>query len=269
MWAAPLLLLLASQPAAVLACSAAAPCRPGTTWDGTPASTVQPDWAGTGLAAYVARPPVTTAVADFAVVQVTDIFGVPLKNARLYADELAAATGARAVVVPDFFYKPGFGPFDEAGNTDPAKFAAWLAAYPSAQVLADAEKVVAAAKKQFNVTRVSAIGFCWGGRIAALLAGGNATAPPAVDAAVLLHPSQLTLADVEAIGAPTLFLVNGQDRNLPDGLRAQIESVLKTSKPTSALHFYPDARHGHTLRADVSPDSADAFRRTVAWLREH
>ena len=120
-------------------------------------------------------------------------------------------------------------------------------------------------KKQLNVTTVDAIGFCWGGLYAALLAGGPT---PAVGAAVLLHPSLLTQADVDAIEAPTLFLVNGQDAQVPDAFRAAIEATLK-SKPTSALHYYPDARHGHTLRADPTPDSADAFKRTVAWLKDH
>ena len=85
---------------------------------------------------------------------------------------------------------------------------------------------------------------------------------------MLLHPSQLTLADVQALTAPTLFLVNGKDPHVPDAFRAQILDVLK-SKPASALHYYPDSRHGHTLRSDPTPDSADAFRRTAAWLKEH
>jgi hypothetical protein len=138
---ATLLLVLASHPhTAVLACSAAAPCEVGKTWDGTPKSAVQKDWAGTGLDAYVARPPASAAAADYAVLQIPDIYGLQLKNARLYADELAAATGA-TVVLPDLFYKPGAGAWAAGSNSDPAKFDAWLTQYPRPQVLADATKV--------------------------------------------------------------------------------------------------------------------------------
>ena len=151
---------------------------------------------------------------------------------------------------------------------DPSKFGPWLAAYPRDQVMADIQgKVIPAIKKRFNVATVKVVGFCWGGLYAALLAGGDA---PAAATAVLLHPSLLSIGDVQAINSKSavLFLTNGEDAQVPDALRAEIIETLK-SKPASSLHHYPDARHGHTLRADPSADSADAFKRTVAWLKEH
>ena len=102
------LTLLLAFPPSTMACSEAGPCAIGKTWDGTPTGAVSPDFAATGLAAYVATPPVDAPSADYAVLQVSDIFGMQLKNAQLYADALAAATGA-TVVLPDFFYKPGAG----------------------------------------------------------------------------------------------------------------------------------------------------------------
>ena len=128
-------------------------------------------------------------------------------------------------------------------------------------------QLIPAIKQHFNVSTVKVVGFCWGGLYATLLAGGDD--PPATTA-VLLHPSLLSIGDVQAINAKSavLFLTNGEDAQVPDALRAQIVEALKT-KPASSLHHYPDARHGHTLRADPSADSADAFKRTVAWLKEH
>ena len=102
------LTLLLVFPLSTMACSEAGPCAIGKTWDGTPTGAVSPDFAATGLAAYVAAPPAAAPSVDYAVLQVSDIFGMQLKNARLYADALTAATGA-AVVLPDFFYKPGAG----------------------------------------------------------------------------------------------------------------------------------------------------------------
>lgn len=149
---------------------------------------------------------------------------------------------------------------------DPTKFGPWLAAYPRDQVMADLAKIVPAIQREFGVPRVKAVGFCWGGLYATLLAGAPA---PSVTTAVLLHPSLLSIEDVKNIDAKSavLFLTNGEDQQVPDALRAEIATVLE-GKPASALHHYPDARHGHTLRADPTPDSADAFKRTVQWLKE-
>jgi dienelactone hydrolase len=241
-------------------CTTTGPCAIGVTWDGTPKGDWVDNFAGTGLAAYVAKP--ASAATGTPVLQLSDIFGAKLKNAQLYADELAAAINA-PVVLPDFFYVEGAGAWPP-GSLDPSKFGAWLAKYPRDQVMADADKIIAGMKKEFNATSVKAIGFCWGGLFAALLAGPK----PAVSAAVLLHPSLLTQADVDGITAPVLFLTNGEDQQVSDEFRAAIIETLK-SKPSSSLHHYPDARHGHTLRADPTADSADAFKRTVAWLKEH
>ena len=238
------------------------PCAIGVTWDGTPTGNWVNDFAGTGLATYVALPPGGNATGT-PVLQLSDIFGARLKNAQLYADELSAAVSA-PIVLPDFFYVEGAGAWP-AGALDPSKFGAWLAKYPREQVKADADKMVAAIKREYNATAVHTVGFCWGGLYAALLAGGAA---PAVTAAVLLHPSLLTQADVDGISAPTLFLTNGEDQQVSDEFRAAIVEALK-NKPNSELHHYPSARHGHTLRADPTEDSADAFKRTVAWLKAH
>lgn len=150
---------------------------------------------------------------------------------------------------------------------DPSKFGPWLAAYPRDQVLADAGKLIPAAKRAFSVSSVKAVGFCWGGLYATLLAGAPA---PSITTAVLAHPSLLSMEDVHNIDAASrvLFLTNGEDAQVPDALRGEIVAALASSKPACALHHYPDARHGHTLRADPTADSADAFERTVAWLKK-
>ena len=123
---------------------------------------------------------------------------------------------------------------------DASKFGAWLAAYPRDTVLAQAREVVAAAKQEFGAESAAALGFCWGGLYAALLAGGPS---PDVAAAVLAHPSLLTQADVDGLRAPTLFLVNGDDAQVPDAFRAAIAGALE-GKPGSEMVYYPDARHG-------------------------
>ena len=140
-------------------------------------------------------------------------------------------------------------------------------------MLADAKASLASLAADHPGLPLAAVGFCWGGLYAALLAGGPA---PAVSAAALLHPSLLTKADVDALAAPTLVVLNGNDGQVPDAFREEIRAALAARAPrlASDVLFFPDQEHGFTLRGDASDPGVAAaaqraFEGAVGWLGEH
>jgi dienelactone hydrolase len=147
----------------------------------------------------------------------------------------------------------------------------WLGRHPRERVLADTDGVLTYAKGKWPGLPISAVGFCWGGLYAGLLAGGDA---PRVAAAALLHPSLMTLEDVAAIARPTFVATNGEDQQVSDEFRAQIHALLAAKPfPTAAQHWEA-MRHGWTLRGDeqdpvIAAAAEEAFNRVADWFTVH
>ena len=239
---------------------------PGTVWGGTPTGS---EVALAGLVppmtAYLATPPAGVALLGV-VLFITDIFGIFRPNPRLWCDRLAAR--GFAVVAPDFFRGGAFG-VDTPLTAD--QFMPWLAKFPREAVLKDAEATIAWAKEKYPGVPVSAVGFCWGGLYTALLAGGD---KPAIASCVLLHPSLLTAADVAAIGAPVFVGTNGEDQQVSDAFRAEIEATLAAKPFPTATQHWEDMRHGWTLRGDdkdpaIAAAAGEAFDRAAGWFEVH
>jgi dienelactone hydrolase len=147
----------------------------------------------------------------------------------------------------------------------------WLARHPRDRVLADADAAIAYAKEKWPGLPISAVGFCWGGLYAALLAGGSS---PRVDAAALLHPSLMTPADVEGIARPVFVATNGEDQQVSPEFRAQIQSVLAAKPFPTASQHWEEMRHGWTLRGDdkdekIAAAAEEAFNQTADWFTVH
>lgn len=248
--------------------SACAACiDPGTVWAGTPTGSDLLAIPGLTppMPAYVATPPDGTPLIG-AVLLITDIFGIGRKNPRLWCDRLAAR--GFAVLAPDFFRG---GAFPADTPLTPAAFMPWLARFPREGVMADAVAATEHAKQAWPGVPVSAVGFCWGGLYAALLAGGD---EPAVAAAALLHPSLLTKVDVDAIARPVFVGTNGEDQQVSDAFRAEIAAALSSKRFPTATQHWEAMRHGWTLRGDdtdpaIKTAAEDAFERAAGWLAVH
>lgn len=249
-----------------------------------------------GLDTYIAKPSSSNPPKGI-VLLITDIFGAHRKNPRLFCDRLAASSSSSnagggagvAVVMPDFF-KGDAWPADAPLSAE--KFQGWLSKHPRERVMADALAVIEEAREKLSPEGsskplpVSAVGFCWGGLYATLLAGKresdgkdseNASAA-AVASAVLLHPSLLTLDEFKSVEAPMLVLFTGEDAQVPDKFRAEITQVLdekkRSAKTDTSYHYYEEQRHGFSLRGDdtdakIAKAATDALERTAAWIKEH
>jgi carboxymethylenebutenolidase len=115
--------------------------------------------------------------------------------------------------------------------------------------------------------RVAAIGFCYGGGIANVLA----TRFPDLAGAVPYYGPQPEAEDAGKIRAPMLIHYAGTDERINAGWPA-FESVLKANNVKYEMHTYPGTQHG--FHNDTTPryDEAAAklsWSRTLAFFKQH
>ncbi|BDA43921.1 Carboxymethylenebutenolidase homolog [Coccomyxa sp. Obi] len=228
-------------------------CDPGTDWQGEPTGKVGKIAT---LDAYFAEPKDAPTAA---ILLINDIFGWEKKNIRLFADKLGAA--GYVAVVPDFFKGQVLKDFSEVPE--------FLAKFPRDKVMVECKDIVKELRSKYNVEKVGAEGFCWGGCYTVLLLGSGD-----IDAGVVAHGSLIQLEDVEAIQKPILFLYSANDRQIPDELREKFQGVLKTKSFPAEGVYYPNQEHGWSLRGDdkdekVAVDARDAYARALAWFQKH
>ncbi|PRQ56319.1 putative alpha/Beta hydrolase [Rosa chinensis] len=221
-----------------------------------------------GLKAYVTGP----SNSELAIILASDIYGFEAPNLRKIADKVASNAGFN-VVVPDFFYGDPYNPNNTQRNmTD------WLRDHGTDKGFEDAKRVIAALKKK-GVSGIGAAGFCWGGKVVAELSKGYYT-----EAAVLLHPSRVTLDDIKGTASLTQFTVektltfknidilkvfcNRQsdlrqkeliktpiailaaqfDNGTAPELMKQFKEILSTNKIDNFVKIFPGVSHGWTVR---------------------
>jgi len=115
--------------------------------------------------------------------------------------------------------------------------------------------------------QVGVVGFCYGGRIANVLA----TRIAYLGAAAPFYGTQAQADQVARIHAPLLIHYAEHDERVNAGIAA-FEQALKASKVDYLLHIYPGTQHGFhndtTPRYEAAAASL-AWGRTVAFLRSH
>jgi len=107
--------------------------------------------------------------------------------------------------------------------------------------------------------RVGAVGFCYGGSIANMLA----TRIPDLGAAVPFYGGQPSAADAAKIKAPLLIHYAGTDERVNAGWPAY-ETALKAAGAKYTMHMYPGTQHGFNNDTTPRYDKAAA---TLAWQR--
>jgi dienelactone hydrolase len=208
---------------------AGAPCY------ATPAG-ASPDAAGAAAAAGRA-----------CIVVFTDVFGHALPNVRVVADAISRAAGGLPVFVPDVLAGDAIAP----EGFDRATFPAWRERHSDAQARPLCEAAVAALRAA-GFARVGAIGYCWGGRYAALAAAAGI-----VDCYAVAHPSFTTPADYAALGAlPGFFALAEADQAFPAEAAAEVEAALRAAGAQAEFRRYPGTTHGFAVRPP--PESAAA-----------
>lgn len=215
------------------------------------------------MAAFLAEP---TSPSRGGIVLLQEIFGV---NEAMRDKARAFAAQGYSVLTPDLFWrleprvdlgygeddrKRGFGlmqKFDQAsGARDVRTAATWL-------------------RTSLAGKPVALVGFCLGGRMAALAAARN----PDVAAVVSFYGVRLDLCpdELRAITAPFQFHVGDQDAHVPADHVAAVRETL-AGKTNAEVFVYPGAQHGfyNRLRQDVfDAEAAEPARsRVIALLQK-
>ena len=213
-----------------------------------------------GLDSYLTGSPDS----KLAIVLVSDIYGYDAPNLRKLADKIAAA--GFFAVVPDFFYGD---PYVLAADGSRDSLPAWLKGHGADKGFEDV-KVVIEALKSKGVCAIGAVGFCWGAKVVVELAKGDF-----IQAAVLAHPSLVTLDDIKAVKVPISILGAEIDQMSPPELVKQFEEALTAkSEIKSHVKIFPKVSHGWTVRYDVSDEEAvkpaeEAHKDMLDWFVNH
>ncbi|KAL4312367.1 hypothetical protein GQ457_01G032810 [Hibiscus cannabinus] len=193
-----------------------------------------------------------------ALLLVSDGFGYEAPNLRKLADEVAAA--GFYVVVPDFFYGEPY----VLDNPIPA----WLNDHDPAKGFEDAKLIIDALKSK-EVSSIGAAGFCWGAKVVVELSKAAL-----IQAAVMLHPSFVTVDDIKSVRVPIAILGAEDDHMSPPELIEQFVETVKASEVDSFVKIFPKCSHGWALRYDVNDPTAvdcasEAHKDMLEWFTKY
>uniref|UniRef100_A0A803KUC8 Dienelactone hydrolase domain-containing protein n=1 Tax=Chenopodium quinoa TaxID=63459 RepID=A0A803KUC8_CHEQI len=205
-----------------------------------------------GLNSYVTG----SSHSKLAILLISDFFGYEAPNLRKLADKVAAA--GYYVVVPDFFHGDPYNP----DNPDrPPQDKGYEEAKPIIEAL-----------KQKGICKIGTAGFCWGGKVTALLAQSDAY----IQAGVLLHPAGVTVDDIKGLKVPIAVLGAEFDQVSPPELLKQFEEAMKAKHPKvdGYVKIFPGVAHGWTMRYDPKDPAAvksaeEAHKDMLNWFKKY
>ncbi|CAL5347138.1 unnamed protein product [Camellia sinensis] len=219
-----------------------------------------------GLKTYISGSPHS----KLGILLVSDVYGKKEKwlgygeenktqKERKLADKVAAV--GFFVVVPDFFHGEPLIP-----NNPDRPFQAWIKDHSAEKASEDAKPVIEALKKK-GVSKIGVAAFCWGAKVAVILAKHAC-----INAAVLLHPSFVTLDDIQGVEVPISILGAEIDQLSPPELLEQFDQVLKAKNEVDAfVKIYPGVSHGWTVKynsedAEAAKRAEEAHKDMLDWF---
>ncbi|XP_078173906.1 endo-1,3;1,4-beta-D-glucanase-like [Carex rostrata] len=211
-----------------------------------------------GIKAYIAG----SINSKRAVILISDVYGFEAPNLRKIADKIAAS--GYFVVVPDFIHGD---PFKLDDSTRP--FPVWLQSHTTEKGFEEAKPVIAALKEK-GVSSVGAAGYCWGAKVVTELAKAAE-----IQAAVLLHPSLVSVDDIKEVKCPIAILGAETDHLSPPELVKQYEAVLaEKSEVDYFVKIFPGVAHGWAVRYKADDESAvksadEARTDMLEWFNKH
>ena len=138
-----------------------------------------------------------------------------------------------------------------------------------------AEREIAAAgesllsRPECTSKKYGVIGFCMGGALAQYVASRE----PKAGAAVSFYGGfKKVVIDWNGLSAPILLIYGEDDKGVPAEQGRELEKKLKQLGKNVDVKTYPGAKHAffNDTGRNYEPDAAaDAWRRAVAFLREH
>ncbi|MCL7028669.1 hypothetical protein MKW94_004440 [Papaver nudicaule] len=172
---------------------------------------------------------------------VSDVFGFEAPNLRKLADKVAAA--GYYVVVPNFFHGDPF--------TPGMHLMIWYQSHLAEDAAKEARPVIEALRSK-GISAIGAAGICWGAKVLVeLLKLDN------LKAIVMLHPSLVTVDDIEEIKVPISILGAEVDQMSPPEVLKEFEEVLSTKPEVdSFVKIFNGVRHGWTVRYNIKNEEA-------------
>uniref|UniRef100_A0A0D9ZYV6 Dienelactone hydrolase domain-containing protein n=1 Tax=Oryza glumipatula TaxID=40148 RepID=A0A0D9ZYV6_9ORYZ len=211
-----------------------------------------------GIKAYVAG----AAESKAAVVLISDVFGFEAPNLRKIADKVASS--GYFVVVPDFLHGDPLVP-----ESTEKPFQMWIKEHGPDKAFEEAKPIIAALKEK-GVSSIGAVGYCWGAKVVVELAKAHE-----IQAAVMCHPSFVTVDDMKEVKCPIAILGAEIDRMSPPEVVKQFEQVL--SSKSGIGHFvkiFPGVEHGWTVRyknddAAAVKSAEEALADMIDWFNKN
>ncbi|KAL3828833.1 hypothetical protein ACJIZ3_017635 [Penstemon smallii] len=208
-----------------------------------------------GFPSYVSGPEDS----KLAVILVSDIYGYEAPKLRKLADKVAAA--GIYTLVPDFLQGDPYVP----ENVE-KPLSIWIKDHGPDQGFEYAKQVIEALKTK-GITKIGAAGFCWGAKVVVELAKYAY-----IQAAVLLHPSFVSVEDIQGVKVPISVLGAEIDQMSPPELVKQFETALNAKPEVDGfVKIFPGVSHGWTVRYkdedELGVKSAqEAHNDMLAWF---
>ncbi|KAF7288731.1 DLH domain-containing protein [Mycena indigotica] len=262
-------------------------CFTGEALEGTPTGTI----SEIDNAAYFSPGPGPQgASAKRAIILLTDIFGLPLNNARIIADNFAKSLECD-VYVPDLFAgRPPVTPEQMSAIPQRAGLKVGFLGYlklffkvlPSLFALirnrppqgaARALTFINKLQESKKYEKLGAIGYCFGGGVSLILGSQH---PALFSSIVIAHPSPPKDAQILGIKAPTAWIAAEDDFAISKARLDQIEALYKAREGKDTyveyeIRVYPGTAHGFGARPalqypEVKEAFEKAFQQAVDWF---
>jgi len=121
-----------------------------------------------------------------------------------------------------------------------------------------------------GIKKVAIQGYCWGGRVAVLLA----QQPDIVDVICSAHPGGLSIPnDIDCIQKPSAFILPEKDLEIKEKQIQMIKDSLSKKSFQSEVKYYPNMFHGFAVRGnendpEVNAQRVDAFQLAVKFFKD-
>ncbi|KAJ7670241.1 dienelactone hydrolase endo-1-3,1,4-beta-D-glucanase [Mycena rosella] len=256
-------------------------CFKGAVLEGEPTGVISTEFEG----AYFA----TGGNAKRAIILLTDIFGLPLKNSKILADNFAKHLDCD-VWIPDLFQgHPPVGldqlQLPERAGVKLGFFAmlklVWSILPSIPALIGNRPAVVNVRTISFvkklqeakKYERIGAIGYCFGGGVATQV---GASEPDLFNSIILVHPSPPSDAHIKAIKAPTAWSCAEDDMGIKPARVNEIEALYAARKGKADFVDYEIKvykAHGFGARPnfaypDVKEGFEKAFQQAVDWFNK-
>jgi len=243
---------------------------------------------------YFAAAPKDATQRRKAICLLTDIFGSSLPNPKIVADYLAEHVGVD-VWVPDFFLGKPIFKVNDLNELEPLMpdragvKTSWLtigrfiikglphlprfiANRPSV-VDPRVQEFIKRIKEEKGYERIGAVGYCFGGAIAARLG-----ATDSVNTIVVAHPAKLTPEQMRAIKVPTSWALAQEDHSFKDKDVKTAQDIFKEKEEKSdhvdyEFRIWEGTAHGFAVRPnlkvpEVKAGYEGALEQTVVWFNK-